>query len=102
LSKCGFVFGDGGAKIVQQSSNGCTDKSNVSIFCAKSMISNLSIVATGRMIGVVVTSLMAIMLSSVWEATWAKDSPLKMASPLRSALMASVIRSIIRRVIVIR
>ena len=47
-------------KWYNQSSKGWIEMSKVSISCATSMISNLSMVTTGRMIGVLVTTLIAL------------------------------------------
>lgn len=70
----GRVFGAEGVKIVQQSSYGRMLISYVSISFAFSMISVLSMPIKGRKTGVLVTALMAYMLSSVWLATWPRLS----------------------------
>ena len=66
---CDIGFGFLGANIVQQSSNGLIDISYVSIFSLILIISNLSIVAHGRITGIFVTALITFMLARVCEAT---------------------------------
>ncbi len=66
------------------------------------MISFLSIETTGRKTGIVVTSLIAAILSNVCEATCPRASPLKIAKPLRFLAIISLKRNIKRRWIVIK
>src|SRR5699024_6894928 len=74
-SKCftfsseGFVFGDFGLNIVQQSSNGRIDVSYVPNCLAILTMSFFSCVSSGLSTGRLVTSLIAYMLVSVCEAT---------------------------------
>ena len=75
-SSLGLITGCSGTNTVQQSSYGLTDISYVLILLATAIISSLSYVATGRIIGRDVTSLTTLMLSKVCDATCPILSPL--------------------------
>ena len=90
-----------GLKIVQQSINGLIEISNVLIFSAIAIISNLSKTATGRIIGILITSFIVAILSNVWLATWPTDSPDTRAVQLRFFATLSAILYIILLMIVI-
>ena len=74
-SRSGLVTGCFATKVVQQSSYGKIEVSNVLIFSAISMISCLSKAMTGRNTGIVQTAFVATRLCIVWLATWPTLSP---------------------------
>ena len=74
-----FVAGCRGVNSVQQSWSGMIEIGYVPSRCASAVISSLSIPTSGRSTGIATTSLIAVMFSSVCDATWPTTSPVTSA-----------------------
>ena len=82
---------------VQQSGASIEEISKVPSAWAWSMISSLSDPIRGRSTGIATEASVARMLSSVWEATWPRLSPVTRAPARSRRAISSATRNISRR-----